>query len=206
MSPRSRIGVFGGTFDPPHVGHRIVAADVLEALDLDRLVVVPASRPPHRSAALPADLRLELTRKAFAGDTRIEVSDVEFGRDGPSYTVDTLERIRVALPDVRLFLVIGCDQYEGLGGWRHPERIVELAEIAVMRRDGRPPADDPRYPFRVVDVTRIDLSSTEIRRRLAAGRSVRYLVPDVILDDVERAWAEQKQESDERVTGTETTC
>lgn len=196
--------MFGGTFDPPHVGHRIVAADVLEALDLDRLVIVPAPRPPHRSAVLPADLRLELTRRAFAGNPYIEVSDVEFGREGPSYTVDTLERVQVALPDDRLFLVVGCDQYEGLGGWRQPERIVELAEIAVMRRDGRPPAPDPRYPFRVVDVTRIDLSSTEIRRRLAAGRSVRYLVPDVILDDVERAWAER--ESDERMTGTETTC
>jgi len=188
VSPRDRTGVFGGTFDPPHVGHRIVAADVVEALDLDRLVIVPAPRPPHRSAVLPAELRLELTRRAFARDPRIEVSDVEFGREGPSYTVDTLERVRVALPDDRLFLVVGCDQYEGLGGWRQPERIIELAEIAVMRRDGRPLAPDPRYPFRVVDVTRIDLSSTEIRRRLAAGRSVRYLVPDVILDDVERAW------------------
>lgn len=204
MSPRGRIGVFGGTFDPPHVGHRIVAADVLDALELDRLVIVPAARPPHREAVLPAELRLDLARRTFAGDSRIEVSDVEYGRDGRSYSVDTLEHVHAALPDARLFLVIGCDQYEGLSGWRQPERIVELAELAVMRRDGRPPKADSRYPFRVVDVTRIDLSSTEVRRRLAAGRSVRYLVPDAILEDVERAWVGWR--SDERMTGTETTC
>lgn len=204
MSSSGRIGVFGGTFDPPHVGHRIVAADVIEALELDRLVIVPAPRPPHRRAELPADVRLGLTRKAFAGDPRIEVSDVEYGRRGPSFTVDTLERIRTAYPDARLFLVVGCDQYEGLSGWRNPGRIVELAQLAVMRRDGRPPEPDPRYPFRSVDVTRVDLSSTEIRRRLAEGRSVRYLVPDAILDDVRKAWDERT--SDERMTGTETTC
>jgi nicotinate-nucleotide adenylyltransferase len=196
--------MFGGTFDPPHVGHRIVAADVLEALDLERLLVVPALRPPHRSAVLAADVRLELTRRAFAGDARIEVSDLEYRREEPSYTVDTLEHIRMARPDARLFLVIGRDQYEGLSQWRQPERIVELADLAVMRRDGRAPTPDPRYPFRAVDVTRIDLSSTEVRRRLARGRSVRYLVPDAILNDVTRAWAERM--SDERMMGTETTC
>jgi nicotinate-nucleotide adenylyltransferase len=196
--------VFGGTFDPPHVGHRIVAMDVVAGLALDRLLIVPAARPPHRDAILPGDVRLALTRHAFAGNPRVEISDIEFRRDGPSYMVDTLERVRVVHPGARLFLVMGSDQYEGLSGWRRPERIVELADLAVMRRAGGSIVADGRFPFRPVDVTRVDLSSTEIRRRLSAGRSVRYLVPDVVLEDVERAWAEQAKA--ERATGYETRC
>lgn len=204
MSTPARIGVFGGTFDPPHVGHRIVALDVVEGLPLDRLIIVPAARPPHRDAILPGDVRLALVRRAFAGESRLEVSDVEFRRGGPSYTVDTLERIAAAHPGDRLFLVLGSDQYRGLSGWRSPERIVEMADLAVLRRAGGTIVADARFPFRAVDVTRVDLSSTEVRRRLAAGRSVRYLVPDVILEDVERAWARRVKA--ERGTGYETRC
>lgn len=204
MSKHARIGVFGGTFDPPHVGHRIVALDVVESLALDRLLIVPAARPPHRGAVLPGEVRLALAGRAFAGESRLEVSDIEFRRDGPSYTVDTLERIAAAHSGDRLFLVLGSDQYEGLSDWRRPERIVELAGLAVMRRAGGSILPDERFPFQPVDVTRVDLSSTEIRRRLAAGRSVRYLVPDVILEDVKRAWARQTKA--ERATGYGTKC
>ena len=199
MSAPVRVGVFGGTFDPPHVGHRIVAMDVVENVPFDRLIIVPAARPPHRDATLPGDVRLDLVRRAFVGDARLEVSDIEFRRDALSYTVDTLERIGAQHPDARLFLVLGSDQYEGLSGWWRPERIVEQAELVVMRRSGGSIEADDRFPYRPVDVTRVDLSSTDIRRRLAAGRSVRYLVPDVILEDVERAWA--RQTNAERVTG-----
>lgn len=199
MSAPARIGVFGGTFDPPHVGHRIVAMDVVESVPLDRLIIVPAARPPHRDATLPGDVRLSLVRRAFVGDARLEVSDIEFRRDELSYTVDTLERIGAQHPDARLFLVLGSDQYEGLSSWWKPDRIVEQAELVVMRRAGGSIEDDARFPYRPVDVTRVDLSSTDIRRRLSAGRSVRYLVPDVILEDVERAWA--RRSNAERVTG-----
>ena len=188
------LGVFGGTFDPPHVGHVIVASDLVEALDLDRLLVVPSARPPHRSTALDAGTRLALARAAFAGEPRIEVCDVEYRRGGPSYTVDTLEWIHREWKPARLFLVVGADQYEGFGGWRDPERILALAELAVMRRDGADPRADAGIPFRHVDVTRVDLSSTEVRRRLAAGESIRYRVPDAILADVERAWRETRVE------------
>lgn len=204
MRPPLRIGVFGGTFDPPHVGHRIVALDVVEALALDRLVVVPGPRPPHRNAVLPPDVRLELTRLAFADAPRIEVSDIEFHREGPSWTVETLERIHASHPEARLFLVIGTDQYEGFGAWRRPERILELAELAVMGRDGRPPEPDPRFPFRPIAVTSVDISGTDIRRRLSEGRPVRYLVPDAILEDLRRAWNETMEA--ERTTGYETRC
>jgi nicotinate-nucleotide adenylyltransferase len=188
------LGVFGGTFDPPHVGHRIVAADLVEALALDQLLVVPAARPPHRSATLDARTRLALVRRAFAGDPAIEVCDVEYERDGPSYTVDTLEWIRRERRPARLFLVVGADQYEGFDGWREPGRIVELAELVVMRRAGVGPVRGDGPPFRTVDVTRVDLSSTEVRRRLTAGESIRYRVPDAILADVERAWEGTKAE------------
>lgn len=204
MNEPERIGIFGGAFDPPHVGHRIVALDLVEALQLDRLLIVPAARPPHRSTAWSAETRYAFARTAFAGDSRIEVSDLELRRSGPSYTVDTLEQIRASHPDARLFLVVGRDQYEGFGDWHRPERIAELAELAVMRRDGRAPREDGRFPFRSVDVTRVDLSATEIRKRLAEGRSVRYLVPDSIHDAVGRAWAERDEA--ERTTGYETRC
>lgn len=204
MSTPGRIGVFGGTFDPPHVGHRIVAADVLGALELDRLLIVPAARPPHRGAVLPAGVRLALTRRSFESHPRIEVSDLEFRRDGPSYTVETLEAIRAAWPGGRLFLVVGADQFKGFGGWHRPERIVELAELVVMRRDGCGPLPGGGFPFQPVDVTRVDLSSTSIRRRLSEERSIRYLVPDSIVEDVERAWRELIKA--ERPTGYETRC
>ncbi|MFW6084192.1 MAG: nicotinate-nucleotide adenylyltransferase [Gemmatimonadota bacterium] len=204
MNEPERIGIFGGAFDPPHVGHKIVAMDLVEALELDRLLVVPTARPPHRTTAWPAETRFAFARAAFAGDPRIEVSDLELRRDGPSYTVDTLERVRAVHPDARLFLVVGRDQYEGFGDWHRPERIVDLAELIVMRRDGRAPRVDGRFPFRRVDVTRVDLSSTEVRDRLAEGRSVRYLVPETIRDTVRRAWKEH--DTEERTTGHGTRC
>lgn len=188
----ARLGVLGGTFDPPHLGHLVVAQDVVEALELDRLLVVPAGRPPHREAALPAPTRLELVREAFRGDDRIEVTGLETRREGPSYTVDTLARIRGERSPAELWLVIGVDQLRELHEWRTPERIAELARLAVMSRAGdRPAPDDVRIDvdFRPVEVTRVDLSSTRIRRRLREGRPIRYLVPERIRERVEEAWA-----------------
>ena len=190
----SRLGVLGGTFDPPHVGHRVVAQDVHEALGLDRLLVVPAPRPPHRGAVLPAEDRLALTRLAFEGDDRIEVSDVDFQRDGPSYTVDTLEQVRREREPVELWCVIGADQLRELHEWREPRRILALARLAVMSRGGdlpRPGEAGADLEFRPVPVTRVELSSTRIRERLEAGLSVRYLVPDAVRGPLERAWRER---------------
>ncbi len=185
--------MFGGTFDPPHVGHRVVARDVVEGLELDRLLVVPAGRPPHREARLPASLRLELVREAFRGDDRIAVSDLEVGREEPSYTVDTLARIRRERSPDELWCVVGVDQLRELDTWREPGRIAELARLAVMSRAGRRPSPDDapiEVAFTPVEVTRVDLSSTRIRERLRAGRSIRYLVPDRIRGRIEEAWSE----------------
>jgi len=190
MSGR-RIGVFGGAFDPPHIGHLVVAQDLIELLDLDLLLIVPSARPPHREAVLPAEERLLLARIAFGDDPRIEVSDIELRRPGPSWTADTLEEIQKLWEPGKLLLVIGADQYRSFDSWRDPERILEQAELAVMPRDGELPRMDPRYPFVAAPVTRVDVSSTRVRDRLSAGRSVRYLVPGSIRERLEEIWSER---------------
>lgn len=182
------IGVLGGTFDPPHIGHLVVAQDAIELLRLDQLIVIPAARPPHREAVLDAATRLELVSKAFRGDERVEVSDVELRRDGPSWTVDTLDWVRRGQSPEVLYLIVGADQFRSFAGWREPRRILELARLAVMTRPGEEmPVTD--VPYDRIDVTRVDLSSTRIRRRLDEGRSIRYMVPERIRPAVEQAWA-----------------
>ncbi|WP_419164825.1 nicotinate (nicotinamide) nucleotide adenylyltransferase [Candidatus Palauibacter sp.] len=189
-----RIGVFGGSFDPPHVGHAIVARELVEQLRLERLLVIPAADPPHRSAVLPAATRFELTRRLFRGIPRIEVSPLEFRRSGPSFTVDTLEELARQFQDDRLILAMGADRFAALDGWKDPDRVRELARIAVMPRGGREPVSPPAatpIDYLVVNVTRIDVSASRIRRRLREGRSVRHLVPESIRHDVERALADR---------------
>jgi nicotinate-nucleotide adenylyltransferase len=187
-----RIGVFGGAFDPPHIGHLVVSQDAIEALDLDLLLIVPSARPPHRDAVLDAEQRLGLVRTVFDDDPRIEVSDIELRRPGPSWTVDTLKEVRRRWEPDELVLVIGADQYRSFDSWRDPPGILELAELAVMPRDGELPREDPRYPFVAAPVTRVDVSSTRVRERLSTGRSVRYLVPDSIRERLEEIWSERK--------------
>jgi len=190
MTVSGRLGVFGGAFDPVHIGHCVVALDVCERLGLEKLLVVPAARPPHRDTIFRADVRLELVRRAFALDPIIEVRDIEYETDDVSYTVDTLRRIKSEETAADLWLVIGSDQYAVFETWHQPLQILELARLAVMRRGRDPIKPDARFPFEAVDVTHIDVSAQRIRRRLAAGRSIRYLVPDSIRADVE-AEAEQ---------------
>jgi nicotinate-nucleotide adenylyltransferase len=184
-SIRARIGVFGGTFDPPHVGHLIVAHDAAEALGLDRLLLVLAARPPHKPAERYADpgVRLEMLRAAVEGDPLLEASDLELERPGPSYTVDTLRAIEEGHPDAELHLLVGVDQWRELGSWKEPRELARLATIVVMARAGEDPSRlDPGIGVvcRAVPVTRIDLSSSEVRARVRAGRSVRHLVPAAV--------------------------
>lgn len=189
MRTGERIGMLGGTFDPVHIGHAIVARDVLEALELDRLLVVPAARPPHREAVFPAELRLAWARAVFHGAPGLEVSDLELRRDGPSYTVDTLARLREARRPGELHLVIGADQLRLLPTWHRYERLAELARIVVMERAGESlPEGEATLPYQGVEVTRIDLSSTRVRERLRANRPIRFLVPEPIREEVEEAW------------------
>ena len=181
-----RVGVLGGTFDPPHLGHLAVAQDILEALSLDRVILVPAARPPHKGeeGLTPAPLRARMVRAAVEDDPRFEVSDLELRREGPSYMVDTLEALRDHYPDTRFYLILGADQWAAFATWNKPRRIAQLARIVVMTRNGESPAgidpgftDGPPPEIIEVPVTRLDVSSTQLRERLAGGRSIRYLVP-----------------------------
>lgn len=177
-----RLGVFGGTFDPPHAGHLVVAQDVVEALSLDRLLFVPSAIPPHRSttASAPAELRLAMTEAAVEGEDRFRVSDVEFKREGPSYTVDTLRELTRLHADAELYFLMGADQFARFDTWKEPAEVAQLARIVVMERRGELEERAPLsgIDFETVPVLRIDLSSTDVRARVKAGRSIRYRVPE----------------------------
>lgn len=183
-----RIGIVGGTFDPPHLGHLLLASDVYEALGLDRVVLVPAAVPPHKHGLprTPAALRLEMLRAAVAGDPRFEVADLELRRAGPSYSVDTLRELRGRWPDAALFFVLGADQLRELPSWREPDEVARLATLTGVARDGQAPVAPGGYDVEVVPITRIDVSSSMIRDRAAAGRGVRYFVPPAVEAIIER--------------------
>lgn len=184
----ARIGVFGGTFDPPHLGHLVVASDACRALGLDRVVWVPSAVPPHKrdTVQAPAEARLEMVRAAVDGDPRFEACDIELRRPGPSYTVDTLRELAALHPGAELVLLIGADNLREIPTWRDPEGILALARVAVLSRDGAGVPPDAPIPATAVRVTRVDVSATEVRRRAAAGETIRYLVPDAVRALVER--------------------
>jgi nicotinate-nucleotide adenylyltransferase len=178
-----KIGVFGGTFDPPHTGHLIVAQDAALALGLDRVLFVPAARPPHKLAAdvTAPPLRARMLQLALEGDVRFGMDTLELDRTGPSYTVDTLVELRSRMAGAELSLLLGADQYADLHTWREPQRIRELATLAILERAGS--TGGILAPGEVsVNVTRIDISATEIRGRVAAGLPIRYLVPAAVED------------------------
>jgi nicotinate-nucleotide adenylyltransferase len=180
-----RLGLYGGTFDPPHIGHLIVAQDALTALRLDRILFIPAAAPPHKRdrRVTDPDLRVRFLEAALADDPRFGVEPLELRRSGPSYSVDTLEALRAAYPGDDLFLLLGADQFREFRTWREPERIASLARLAVMSRGDTSDIQDREisaFGAEWVNVTRIDLSSSMIRERLARGESVRYLVPAAV--------------------------
>lgn len=183
-----RIAVYGGTFDPPHLGHLATASDAHHALGVDRVVFVPAADPPHKRGLVrtPAPLRLEMVRAAVAGDERFAVDDLELRRAGPSYTVDTLRALRRRDPQGEFFFLIGADALREFHTWREPGEVARLATLAVIERGGERVETGAGHRARHVAVTRVDISSTEIRRRVAAGEPVRYLVPEPVRLIIER--------------------
>ena len=181
-----RVGVFGGTFDPVHVGHLAIGNAALESVPLDRVVFVLARRAPlkeRRPVASEAD-RLAMLELAVAGEPRFSVSRVELDREGPSYTVDTLERLTG--PD-DLFLILGGDAIADFPRWKDTDRIAELATLVVAERPGAPEraGNAPNTSIVVFDAPRLDISSRELRARAARGRSLRYLVPDPVWRHIE---------------------
>ena len=181
---KSRVGVFGGTFDPVHVGHLAIALAALESVPLDRVLFVPARRSPlkDRDPLATAEDRVTMLQGAIAGEPRFALSRVELDRDGVSYTVDTLEALR---SEGELFLILGSDALADLARWRAPDRIRELSTILVAARPGAP-EPDPMHRARAFDAPRLDISSRELRARAARGMSLRYLVPDAVWEHIKQ--------------------
>jgi nicotinate-nucleotide adenylyltransferase len=180
-----RLGVFGGTFDPLHHGHLIVAGEAFEALGLDLLLLVPAAQPPHKpGTAASAEQRLRMLRAATAGDPRFAIEEIELRREGPSYTVDTLRELKRLHADVQLFFLLGADQFRMLETWREPDEVARLAQLVVFARAGEEIGPN-RYSGIQVAVSRVDVSGTEIRRRIREGRSIRYYVPEAVRGIIE---------------------
>lgn len=182
----ARLGLFGGTFDPPHMGHLALAEWARERLRLDRVLFIPAGQPPHKSRAgisAAAD-RLAMTRLAVRGHSRFEVSTFELGGDGPSYTIGTVRALAGRGDARRSYLIVGADSLDDFRSWEEPEEILSLATLAVA---GRPRAGARGRVWaarhgRVVWIgnPEFDVSSSLVRARVRAGLSIRYLVPDLV--------------------------
>lgn len=183
----SRLGILGGTFDPPHLGHLILAETACDALELTQVLFVPAADPPHKRDLVltPIEHRLAMLDHAIEGNSRFAISDVDMARPGPHYTVDTLHILKEHNPGAELFFILGGDALHDLVGWRDPGGIIAQARLAAMGRPGakvdlasleaKLPGISPRIVF--VDAPSIGISATLIRDHLHQGRSIRYLVP-----------------------------
>ena len=179
------IGLFGGSFNPPHLAHLIVAETVREQFRLDQVWWMPARRPPHKAeeTLVSSQHRLEMTRRATQDHPAFAVSDVEVRRAGASYTVETVRALQATHPEYAFSLLLGGDSLRDFGTWRQPEEIVARVPLIVYRRPGA--ADIEVEPYlagrvRFAEAPLLEISGTEIRARLREGRSIRYLVPDAI--------------------------
>jgi nicotinate-nucleotide adenylyltransferase len=184
-----RVGLLGGTFNPPHVGHLVCVTQALAQLGLDRVLLVPVHEPPHKGIEIDPGVahRVELCRLAVAGEERLAVSLADADVPGPSFTVDTLRRLHERSPGDQLTFIVGGDMALSLPTWREPEAIPELAEIAVAEREGIRRIDImdrlaglPADRISFFDMPRLDISSSLVRRYVAAGRPIRHLVPDAV--------------------------
>jgi len=174
----------GGTFDPIHIGHLILGRDACESLDLQKLVFIPNYRSPHKPGGLPApaELRAEMVRAAIEGERGFEMDEVEILRGGASYAIDTVLHLRTLQPEADLLYLIGEDNLEELPTWRRVEELHRLMQWVVMARG----ADGPPHPYVTLHQRRIDISSTDIRGRIAKGQSIRYLVPEKVRGIIEK--------------------
>jgi nicotinate-nucleotide adenylyltransferase len=192
-----RIGLLGGTFNPPHIGHLICAQEALLQLELERVDLVPVRQPPHKEleADPGVEARVELCRRAVMDDPRLGLCRVDADRPGPSYTVDTLRELHERTPEDELIFIVGGDMAHSLPTWRDPEGVLALAELGVAEREGVRRADilervsglrGAPERLRFFDMPRVDVSSSLIRRRAAAGLPVRYLVPEAVAEHIQR--------------------
>jgi nicotinate-nucleotide adenylyltransferase len=192
-----RVGLLGGTFNPPHMAHLVCAQEALVQLGLDRVLLVPAAEPPHKAVEADPGVahRVAMCEAAVAGDERLGVSRADAERSGPAYTFELLRDLRAAAPDDELSFIVGGDMAYSLPTWREPEQVLALARLAVAEREGVRRADIAERlsglagaPERIdfFDMPRIDISSSLLRRRAATGGPLRYLVADAVADYIAR--------------------
>ena len=189
------IGVLGSAFNPPHLGHLALAQEALWQLGLEEVILVPTGEAPHKRIADDPgrELRLAMTRLAAADDSRFTISTLEVEREGPSYTYETLEQLARERGDRELVFVMGADAAVGLESWREPRRVTELARLAVARRAGVSDADvaavmrslDADGRATMLEMPQFGVSSSAVRERAAAGRPLRYLVPESVARFIE---------------------
>jgi len=187
-----KLGLLGGTFNPPHLGHLVCAQEACTQLGLEQVALVPVFQPPHKEVEADPGVehRIELCRRAVAGDERFRVSLVEAEIPGRSYTIDTLRRLHESSPDLELTFIMGGDMAHSLPTWHEPEAVLALATLGVAEREEIRRADIMQTTaglsgadqIRFFDMPRLDISSSAIRRRVAAGHPIRYLVPDAVAD------------------------
>jgi nicotinate-nucleotide adenylyltransferase len=192
-----RIGIFGGTFDPPHVGHQILADEAVAQLNLDRLLWVLTPDPPHKQGQMITglDCRLEMVKAATANNSAFELSRVDIDRHGPHYAVDTVQIIKKQFPSAELFYIIGGDSLHDLPSWYHPQQLLaEVDGLAVMHRPGDQ-IDlrllEEKLPgigakIRYIDAPLLEISSRQIRERISRGEGYRYYLPPAVLTIIQR--------------------
>jgi nicotinate-nucleotide adenylyltransferase len=182
-----KIGILGGTFNPIHIGHLILAEEIREKLGLDKIVFVPTFIPPHKSSADVAEPRhrLAMIKAAIKGNKYFGVSDAEIKRKGPSYTIDTLKEFKDRYPGYDMYFITGSDLLNYLDAWKDLDQIITMVKFVVATRPGYPLEKIPSY-IKTVDIRAVDISAFEIRQRVKEGKSFRYLVPEVVFGYIEK--------------------
>jgi nicotinate-nucleotide adenylyltransferase len=183
--PSEKIGIFGGTFNPPHVAHLVAAESVCDYLKLDKMLFVPAAIPPHKlnEEIIPAELRLQMVRLAIRDNSMFEVCDIELRRGGPSYSIDTVVELKRKFPGDDFFFIIGMDLLNDLCSWKNPDKILDECSVVVINRPGFALASFDKDLLRrveLVNVPNIDISSSDIRRRVRSGKSIKFLVSPAV--------------------------
>ena len=179
-----QVGIFGGSFDPPHLGHLIAAQAAYEALGLDLVLFVPTGNAYHKAPGSQAADRLAMTERAIAGDRRFAVSRLEVDRAGPSYTIDTVTALRAQHPDAQFTLILGSDAFRDLPHWHRSAELQKAVRIAVVTREEALPPEAVAQP-RCVTIAPIGISSSQCRRRVREGLGVNYLVPEAVAGYIE---------------------
>ena len=186
-----RICLFGGTFDPPHIGHLLVAQTVCEAEDFDKILFIPAFQPPHKRDITPVDERISMLELAVEGNPNFEISDVELKRKGISYTIDTVKAIKteMSLKNNEIFYLMGSDSLLEFQHWKEPEGILNECQVIVAIRPGFRPSDIPSWILQRIqfaNISRFEISSTNIRHRWVENKTIRYMVTLPVWEYIEK--------------------